>query len=357
MPRKVSVKSTERKAELDEIKEKRASKKREHDDDDAKVASKNEPDKKKIKKNPIKLGWNDKRPIVKMLAQPLAVPNVTETAFPDLSQLKKQLTLGKMRGKDLDTKEHISIPLYYLPDPKNPHLAQRIRFGIRGKHPVGEPTQYEGASTTPKKAASKKDKKDPKLSPWTLNVPVLPSNKRDDFICKAVKEIFDFCVEELDSDEFWEAIGRPHLKPNNIADGFRTPILDLPEGSFFKIKFVYNIFTKSRRFELYDFRDSGADKKNSGKKTDDKKPTPQALPQTIKDGNDIDGTFDVDDIYVRPADQSFGFSFIWSAARVHNGTALKVQDDQLVFSMSVRAVVFVVDAWLFLLFFVPCRTG
>jgi len=50
----------------------------------------------------------------------------------------------------------------------------------------------------------------------------------------------------------------------------------------------------------------------------------------------MDGTFEVDDLFIRPVDQSWGFSLLWSAARVHTGSALEVRVAVVVFSMSVR---------------------
>jgi len=202
--------------------------------------------------------------------------------------------------------------LYYVPDLNNVHLVQKIRFGFKGKHPTTEATQYNGNDNTPKKGA-KKTAKDKSLSPYTTNVPMLPNNKRDEFNMTCIREVFEACATELEKDEFWEAMGRPDLKPKNVRGPFKMPYIDASEGAVFKIKFVFNVFTGMRKFELFDFR---IPKKNNK--------VPSALPQTIKNGNHIDGTFEVDDLYIRPNDQAWGFSLIWSAARVHKGEALLV---------------------------------
>jgi hypothetical protein len=320
MPRKVGIKSTEKKEELEEIKKKRGLKKRDFEDLEAKEEKssiKKEPPKKKGKKNPIQLDYNESKPIVKILHRPLAEANVTEKNFPDVTKLHEHIAIGRMRGKELDTKEHISVPIYLVPDTSNPHLVERIRLGFKGKHPVSEPTQYTGSETTPKKGAKKSPAKDKKMMPWTVNVPIIYDNKRDDFICAALREVYNVCIAELEKSELWEAIGRPHLKPKNVSIPFKMPIVDLPEGSILRIKFVYNVFTRQKRFELFDMRTTVKKTKEGA--------VPKALPETIKDDNEMDGTFEVDDLFIRPVDQSWGFSLLWSAARVHSGSALEVR--------------------------------
>lgn len=330
MPRKVGIKATEKKEELDEIKKKRGLKKRDIEDieADGEKSTNNEPPKKKGKINPKQLDYNESKPIVKILHRPLAEANITEKTFPDVTKIREHIDIGRMRGKDLDKKEHISVPIYFVPDPSNPHFVERIRLGIKGKHPVSEPTQYTGSDTTPKKGAKKAMADQKKMMPWTVNVPIIYGNKRDDFNCAVLKEVYNACIAELEKSELWEAIGRSHLKPKNVRIPFKTPIVDMPEGSILRIKFVYNVFTRQKRFELFDLR-STVKKGKEGT-------IPKALPETIKDDNEMDGTFEVDDLFIRPADQSWGFSLLWSAARVHTGSALEVRVAVVVFSMSVR---------------------
>lgn len=340
MPRKgqVKVKSTERKEELEAIKEKRGEK-RDRDENDSKSDSvkKIAPKKKKVRKDDDEaeeLDWNQTHIVLKDERTPAAEATITPAKFPDLSKLKDHLYLGKMRGNDLDTKTHITFPLRFIPDLDKPNVAQKIRFSLNSKHQVSEPTQFEKKDETKgkKKGTQKKTADDKKLDPWTLNVPIDPDNKRDDYISKAISIVYNFVAEQLDSDLLWKSLSREHLKPKSATDILRVGVSDQAEGSFWRIKFVWNTFTKHKRFDLFDFRGKDVNKKNP----------PSTLPGTIKDGNEVDGTWEIDDLYLRPEDQMAGFSFIWSACRLHNGQALKDDDSKNLYQ-SMRIGVFEED--------------
>lgn len=323
MPRKgqVKVKTTERKEELDALKEKRAEK-RARDEDEKSPKKEKGGAKKKSKKDEQTVDWNSTKPVMKVEQVPLAKATITPSTFPDLSKLKDHLHLGRIRGSDLAEKTHLTMPLLFIPDLTKPNIGQRIRFSINKKHPVNEPTQYEkkdGAKGGAKgKGPAKKGKADDKkYEPWTLNVPIISGEPRDEYISKAIGIIYDYCAEQLDSEELWKTIGKSHLKPKSSKEILKVPVADQAEGSFWRIKYTWNVWSKHKRFELFDFRG-----KDESKEKDFIPPS--ALPSTIKDGNEVDGTFDIDDLYIRPEDQTSGFSFLWAACRLYNGDALKV---------------------------------
>jgi hypothetical protein len=318
MPRKgqVKVKTTERKEELDALKEKRAEKRAR--DDGEKSPKKEKGSAKKKSKKEASVDWNSTKPVMKCEQVPLAKATITPSTFPDLSKLKEHLHIGRIRGNDLTEKTHLTMPVLFVPDLSKPNIAQRIRFSLNKKHSVNEPTQFEKKDNSKGKASAKKGKAvDKKFEPWTLNVPIISGDPRDEYICKAISIIYEFCAEQLDDEDLWKTIGKTHLKPNSAKEILKIPVSDQAEGSFWRIKYTWNVWSKHKRFELFDFRG-----KDESKEKDFIPPS--ALPSTIKDGNEVDGTFDIDDLYLRPEDQTAGFSFLWAACRLYNGDALKV---------------------------------
>lgn len=343
MPKRntVKVKKTERKDELEEAKadfKKSRIRKRDFIDDEAKEVGEaedendeqevseneeaeeednaKEPPKKK-KKVEKSEDFNASRPAWKLDVSPLATPNVAGNA----KKLKEDITFGRIKGKDLSTKEHLSIPIYMK---AGPTIAKRIRLGFNKKRPIQAPTQFESKEKGKKKPTVKKN------AAWNTNVPVLEGNARDDFNVDIISAVYESAVEILCSDSLWETIGRPELKPDEhtVRENFRTPIMDTgSDGSFFKIKFTRNPFTTQKRYELFDLRgkkivaDKAKGKSSGGLKI------PQVAPSTIKDGNLIDGTFEIDDLYVRPGDAMWGFGLVWVCARVHPSEGSDDEDE------------------------------
>ena len=320
--RKVALKKTERKEELKQLldnNKKRSASESAKTDEKKKNKKTSTTSAGGSKKTKTEKSWNDTRPIVKIENVPMARSTITETEFPEVDGvLRKHITLGKMRGKDLLEKEHITIPIYYTPNLENPHLVKKVRFGFKAQHPSSDATQYVNND------GGKKPKgKGLKTQPYSVNVAILPNDKRDEFIIQATREVYEACIQEMLKDSFWENIGRLELKPDDesLRNTFKVPFYDPPEGTVMRIKFMFNNFTSQKKFELFDMRHKDDDKK---KKKGGKDSTPRCAPQTIKAGNNLSGTFEIEEMYFRPADASWGFVYSWAAVRVFKGEALEV---------------------------------
>ncbi len=260
--------------------------------------------KKKQKVDPQGRKYNADCGPFKMVPLPLGTPSTTEED--SLEEIKERITFGKIRGEP--TGEHVVIPMALTNEDGS---FTPIKFGLNEPHLIKEPTQFQQKGV--------KKKPEP-TSTWTSQVMVDINSKRDTFITDCIRVCYEKAVEELQKPEIWQDMDKEEMaytKREHAEREFKSPIVDDPyEGTSLRIKFAFNGFTKAKRFKLFDMRKGEKSKAPSKKGKEKETVCKEVMPSAIRDNNCIEGTFILEELYIRPGDNSWGFSLVWCAAKL-----------------------------------------